>query len=181
MQIRPSHGRQQSDVLWWAAKSVCTLGSHGFRWQSNRGHLSKHQKPEMALKDWEMALKNPSCFVVSSSKHLHSRNVRLTPTLPKKLVFTIRPSFSTIIFTCIQTFDLRWQRFFLWGLLHFHPSNGFMMFHASFHKVLANVESSTSPGKTKVGVQLWSPQRIKSDFKICLADVGYFFEGGGWC
>ena len=57
------------------------------------------------------------------------------------------------------------------------PSYGFMMFHASFHKVLANVESSTSPGKTKVGVQLWSPQRIKSDFFYCR--VGYFSRGGG--
>lgn len=56
------------------------------------------------------------------------------------------------------------------------PSNSFMMFHASFHKVLANVESSTSPGKTKVGVQLWSPQRIKTVFFT--ANVGYILRGG---
>lgn len=151
------------------------LGSHGFRWQSNRGHLSKHQKWPI-LKDWEMALRNPRGFVVSSSKHLHPRNVRLTPTLPKKLVFTIRPA---LLFNnhlqMHSTLHLRWQRFFLWGLLTLSPSNGFMMFHASFHKALANVESSTSPGKTKVGVQLWSPQRIKWDF--FLANVGYFLRG----
>lgn len=75
-----------------------------------------------------------------------------------------------------STLHLRWQRFFLWGLLTLSPSNGFMMFHASFHKVLANVESSTSPGKTKVGVQLWSPQGIKWVF--FLANVGYFLRAG---
>lgn len=51
-------------------------------------------------------------------------------------------------------------------------------FHASFHNSSCQCfSSSTSPGKTKVGVQLWSPQRIKSDFNIWQTWI--FSHGGG--
>lgn len=152
-------------------------GSHGFRWQSNRGHLSKYQKWPI-LKDWEMALKNPSCFVVSSSKHLHEE-CEVDPYPPNfQLVFTIRPSFSTIIFKCIQTSTLQMTEILpLRPTLS--PSNGFHdVFMHHFTTVLANVFHLQPRLVRQKLVSNFG--RLKGSNQILTSGrLGYFLTGGG--